>query len=238
MISSEIFYTKFSKEYGQYAENKKAYLSAVNVFILNESDSPLSLVDVGSGDGRRGKEIADSLGIQDITFIDNSDGMNALSKQIPGVSIVNSDISDDNFRIARKYDLVLCLWNVLGHIVTAEKRKIAIKNLANLIKDDGRLFIDVNNRHNIFTYGKFAVAKNMVKSLFTLPGKSGNFDLSFKTDSEIIKTKVHIFTPTEIEKLIRSAGLIIEKRQIINYSTGELDTHFWNGQLVYKIKRQ
>ncbi len=61
MYSSDIFYTKFASLYTDYATNRVKYLSAVDSFIKNELRIPLepnsSLIDIGSGDGKRAKKI-------------------------------------------------------------------------------------------------------------------------------------------------------------------------------------
>jgi len=139
MYSSETFYSRFAKSYAQYATTKQAYLSSVNTFIKQEAGTVKTMVDVGSGDGKRSKEIANLLGIDNFTLIDNSDGMINLSKNIPGATILKDDISNTEFKLENKYDVVLCLWNVLGHIVF-DRRVTALKNLASLVNDKGLSF--------------------------------------------------------------------------------------------------
>jgi len=53
-----------------------------------------------------------------------------------------------------------------------------------------------------------------------------------------IETTVHIFNPFEIEKLIKLAGLKIEKRKIINYRSGKICKTIFGGQLVYKLSKK
>ncbi|MEI6553138.1 MAG: class I SAM-dependent methyltransferase [bacterium] len=233
--SSDVFYTQFAQTYAQYAFGKKDYITAVNRFICKESISPSNILDVGSGDGKRAKTIADAIGVKNITLVDNSEGMVLLSKKITDATVIYADITRRDFDFKKKYDLVLCLWNVFGHIATENERIIAMKNLGNLLSDGGVLFIDVNNRYNSTHYGKFSVFRNLLKDLFLSKDKTGNFDLSFKADTGNITTKVHIFNPKEIEYLIKSAGLTVEKRIILNYKTGTVEENFWKGQLVYKI---
>src|SRR3989344_5803927 len=174
MYSSETFYSRFAKSYAQYATTKQAYLSSVNTFIKQEAGTVKTMVDVGSGDGKRSKEIANLLGIDNFTLIDNSDGMVNLSKNIPGATILKDDISNAEFKLENKYDVVLCLWNVLSHIVF-DRRVTALKNLASLVNDKGFIFLDVNNRYNAVHYGIKATLKNIcnpneTKHLFKLAG--------------------------------------------------------------------
>jgi 2-polyprenyl-3-methyl-5-hydroxy-6-metoxy-1,4-benzoquinol methylase len=237
IFTSEKFYTLFASSYHDYSFNKKGYLSAVNKFIQEEVLSPKSMIDVGTGNGRRGRHIGDLLGIEKITLVDNSKGMIALAEKIHGVDVIFADISDPKFKTERKYDLVSFLWNVLGHI-PSENRITALTNLVKLANDSKQIFIDVNNRYNISHYGFFAVVKNLLKDIFSSNKINGDFNLKVMTADGEIETTVHIFNPFEIEKLIKSAGLKIEKKRIINYRSGKICKTFWGGQLVYKLSKK
>ena len=236
MHSSDQFYTQFAKSYAQYAVGRQFYLSAVNNFIKQETGTVETMVDVGSGDGKRSRQISELLNIKNITLIDNSEGMIDLAQNIPGVFIMKMDISSTESKSDKKYDLVLCLWNVLGHI-TADKRKIALRNIASLVNNNGIIFLDVNNRYNIANYGIKSVFKNILKDIFIPKKSNGDFDLKIDIDGTRINTIVHIFRPIEIENLLKSAGLHISKRKIIDYKTGKIKDYFWQGQLVYKLTK-
>ena len=236
MYSSETFYSLFAKSYAQYATKRQAYLSSVNNFIKREAGTVKTMVDVGSGDGKRSKEIANLLGIDNFTLIDNSEGMVNLSKNIPGATILKNDISNTEFKLENKYDVVLCLWNVLGHIVF-NRRVTALKNLASLVNDKGFIFLDVNNRYNAVHYGIKATLKNIYKDILIPRISNGDFELNINTDQEPINTIVHIFNPNETKRLFRSAGLKVLKTEIINYKTGDEENNFWSGQLVYKLAK-
>jgi len=237
MHSSDIFYTKFANFYADYAASKAKYLSAVDDFIITEIGLPDNIIDIGSGDGKRAKQIADILGIKDLTFLDNSAGMIDLANKIRGVKIIQANIADSNFRADREYKTVLCLWNVFGHIPSAESRKIALNNLVKLTANDGLIFLDVNNRYNLLQYGVKSAFKNIFKDILLPKDLNGDFKLKFNIAGELIQTNVHIFNPFEIQHLIKSAGLKILKRQIINYKSGEKDKNIFEGQLVYKLSK-
>jgi len=237
IFTSEKFYTLFASSYCDYSLNKIVYISAVNKFIQEEALSLKSMVDVGSGDGKRGRLIGDILGIEKITLIDNSEGMIALANNIEKADVVFEDISSLRFENKNKYDLVSLLWNVLGHI-SSEGRIITLMNLAKLVNDGKSIFIDVNNRYNISHYGFPAVVKNILKDIFLSNKTNGDFNLKVITVNGEIETTVHIFNPFEIEKLIKLAGLKIEKRKIINYRSGKICKTIFGGQLVYKLSKK
>lgn len=236
ILSSEKFYTLFANFYRDYSHNRRDYISAVNRFIYTEVSSPKSMIDIGSGDGIRGKDIGDSLGVKRITLVDNSDGMIALAKKVQGSDVILADISDQNFQIDIKYDLVTVLWNVLGH-VPLENRTTALINISKLINDGGSIFIDVNNRYNVSHYGIIAVLMNIFKDIFQPSKLNGDFTCKILTPIGEIGTIGHIFNLFEIEKLFKTADLKIEKRKIINYRSGKICKTFLGGQLVYKLSK-
>ncbi len=236
MYSSEAFYTHFAKSYANYAANKKRYLDAVNSFIVSEAGSAKTMIDVGSGDGKRTLEISNFTKIQDFTLLDDSHGMIALAQNIPGAKIVEADISYEKFFLEQKFDTVLCLWNVLGHI-KSDARETALKNIASLVAKEGAIFLDVNNRYNAAHYGFKAAIKNILKDIFFPSKTNGDFNLNVKTEQGEIHTQVHIFSPFEMDYLLKSAGLKIIKKKYIDYKSGENRKSFWGGQLVYKLKK-
>ena len=112
---------------------------------------------------------------------------------------------------------------------------VALKNIAGLMSGDGILFLDVNNRYNVTHYGLMSVLRNIIKDIFISDDSNGDFDLNFNTEKGQIHTKVHIFSPSEIESLVKTAGFVILKRKIINYKTGRKSSSVLGGQLVYKL---
>ena len=47
-----------------------------------------------------------------------------------------------------RFDVITCLWNVLGSVVDSDRRLRALKKMGSLLTEHGRLFVDVNNRYN------------------------------------------------------------------------------------------
>lgn len=238
MQPSKTFYTRFAGSYSGYAAQKESYIHSVDNFIRDEAGfSSGAVIDVGAGDGKRGKRLANSLGASEIVFVDNSEGMVQILKDIPGASVVSADISQIHFSHESTYETVLCLWNVLGH-VPYQGRATALKNLSSLVGENGHIFLNVNNRYNKAQYGIRSVMKNIFKDIFVRSRSNGDFPLKVMTDEGEFSTNVHIFSPFEVERMIKKAGLKIVKRKCIDYRTGEYRNALWKGQLVYKLKKQ
>lgn len=237
MENSKDFYNKFSTYYSSYANSKFAYIKAVDDFIISNSNYFMEIVDLGSGDGCRAQGLSKILEAKKLTLIDNSVGMIQKCKSIGNVDVLYADISNDYFEHNYQYDTALCLWNVLGHVFDSNKRLIALKNIKSLVKDSGFIYLDVNNRYNVSQYGLLSVIKNICKDVTSHSGENGNFSLRMVFNGSVFTTKVHIFSHAEIEELIKLAGLKIEKKLVINYSTGKLCMTLFGGQLVYKLSK-
>jgi len=234
MLNSNDFYSLFASTYQEYADMRKEYLDAVDAFVLREADHRAkSLVDVGAGDGRRALHIANELGINDITLIDNSPGMFSLVPTDQKVHLLCKDITDSSIAESIRADVVLWLWNVLGHIPEPGLLS-TLTNIRTLTREGGVVFVDVNNRCNISQYGLVA-ARNYIRDIFLRSG--GNFVLTIETESGNVTTNVHIFSKREIEAAFRMAGFKIEKRAYIDYKTGALKRTQFQGQLVYKLRK-
>ena len=97
----------------------------------------------------------------------------------------------------------------------------------------GGVFIyDVNNRYNIAHYGFESVSKNITNDRFDDDNK-GWFDLATGAN----KTKVYIHSPFDIEHYLKPTNLILEETVYIDYSTGVKKSNFFEGQLVYKLRK-
>ena len=238
MDSSE-FYAEFAPWYGAYAQTKWTYIQSVNNFIEGKIKDVLTIIDIGAGDGSRLQKILIGLNKSvKATAVDDSDGMvDLLKKDATGIEVFKGDIASSEFHLSGKYDAVLCLCNVLGHIADKEGRLMALKNMANLLEDNGSLFLDVNNRYNIAQYGFKSVLVNLAKDIFSPNARNGNFILNVPAGNRRISTTVHIFSPGEMEGLLRATGLKVVQRKIIHYQTGRQMNTIWSGQLAYQLAK-
>lgn len=235
MESSE-FYAEFAPWYREYALKREAYLRSVDNFISADANGKRSIIDIGAGDGTRLQKILATMdGSVGAVAVDDSDGMVALLQKIPNLKVLKADIASPEFRHIGKYEIVLCLWNVIGHVTTEKERMVALKHMTDLLEDDGIIFLDVNNRYNVVQYGLGSVLMNIMKDIFSRGRRNGDFALTMKVGGKKIGTVVHLFSPIEIEKLINAAGLKVVQRWIINYETGRRVDNVWSGQLMYKL---
>lgn len=151
MTSSKQTYNQLAPHFRDYSKKRKTYLKSINQIILKHSPiQPQSVLDIGSGDGLRALKLFQKMNGQNLTLIDNSSHMITQAKllQSSSISAIQADISDPaiTHKLKGQFDVILCLWNVLGHIPSTEKRITSLKNIKSLLSPDGQIFLDVNNR--------------------------------------------------------------------------------------------
>ncbi len=241
---SKILYNKLSQHYRRYSNKRKPYLETIDKLIINNlSDvKKVDILDVGCGDGVRGTNIFKATNGNSLTMIDNSPKMIKLAKQFSNqkIKVVHLDITNWNTLALKnnRYNVILCLWNVLGHIPTGKLRLQSLLNMKKLLKHNGMIFIDLSNRYNIKYYGKITVLKNIIKDMLTPSSNNGDFSYKLVIDDSIqLKTTSHFFNPFEAEHLFKETKLKIKNKYFVNYQNGNLEKFFWQGHLFYILSK-
>lgn len=230
MINSKEIYNKAAENYSDISAKRNNYNNRINEIIIENAGSPKSYLDVGCGDGERSLLIFKNVGAKTAVFIDDSEEMINKNKTSDIVNVIKSSVLD--FNSDRRFDLITCLWNVLGHIEKFEDREKALFIMKNHLTEKGKIILDVNNRYNVKNYGFVNILKNYWKDL--LKKDSGWFEFNY----ENYKSKVYIHNLKEIKELVINSGLIIEKMLFVNYKTGELMKNSYAGQIVAILKRK
>jgi SAM-dependent methyltransferase len=143
--------------------------------------------------------------------------------------------AEDLHLLAPEFDVILCLWNVLGHVFPASARVEVLRQFARLLSPRGRIFIDVHNRYNARQYGTLLTTLRFLHD--RLSGRdNGDVQVSWGAGETRCLTKGHVFTRREIESLYRSASLKIENRLVIDRSTGQQCRWSTQGHLLYVLR--
>ena len=239
MIRSEIIYDRLASYFSLFSKRKQLYLNSIDKIILKLANRKGAFIlDVGAGNGIRGNNIFKKLKFKKIVFADSSSKMVYLCRKRFKENVYKLDISSNNISIIQdKFDIIICLWNVLGHIPTHKKRLKALINMRKLLKSDGKIFIDVSNRYNVAYYGWQKVFINMIKDLIFRSENNRDFAYILHVSKLIsIPSSNHFFNPYEMRTLIKKSGLSIFKHLYINYSTGFTENTFLKGSLFYVLK--
>ena len=188
------------------------------------------MLDVGSGDGARASRIAQARSIAELILIEPSVAM----QRGPATTMAAEDLH----MIQREFDVITCLWNVLGHIFPAAGRLAVLRQFARLVSPQGRIFIDVQHRYNMRHYRALSTAFRFLQDRLKWSETNGDVVVTWDVGEVRCKTRGHVFTHREFRSLARAAGLNIERRFVVDYATGEHRRWSIEGHLLYVLSAQ
>jgi SAM-dependent methyltransferase len=238
VVKTETSYDRLAPFYRSYSERRAAYLNAIDRLIIERiSPSAKSLLDVGSGDGLRAARLASTRALSRLVLSDPSEEMAARCRLQPTAEVwpvAAEDLPDT----AESFDIITCLWNVMGLIANSAKRVEALRKMCSLLSTEGQLFLDVNNRYNARAYGWWPTCGRALYDLFHPSETNGDVSFTWQVGDRSISSRGHVFTPGEMKGLIASAGLKVKRRYIVDYQTGAERRFVFEGQLFYEFVRK
>lgn len=230
-------YDALAPQYREYARQRSAYLAAVDSFVLeNLPAGAARLLDAGAGDGVRGMDLARRAGISRVVQCEPSVAMAARCRALGPAAVWQCPMAEIP-TTAERFEVILCLWNVLGHVPSGGGRIAALARLRQLLADDGVIFLDVNNRHNAAAYGWARVCGRIVVDTLAPRERRGDASFEWRIGGQTYPAMGHLFAPAEIEGLIARAGLTVRAKAAIDYATGARSRWALKGQLVFMAGR-
>ena len=227
-------YDRLAPVYALVAAERKAYLDAVDRLIVAEiPPGSRSMLDVGAADGAHAWGIARAAGVQDLVLLEPSAAMRS---HCPAEATVWAMRAEDLHRQQGSFDVITCLWNVLGHIFPPAARVEVLRQLGRLGSPAGKIFIDVNHRYNARHYGTLATALRFLRDRVAPGVRNGDVTVTWNIEGQPCVTSGHVFTQAEFASLARAAGLTIEKRFVIDYASGQVRRRSWEGHLLYVLR--
>lgn len=226
-------YDRIASVFADLSEQRRNYLSAIEGLVAASiPPGSRSLLDVGAGDGSRSRRIAQSCGISELVLLEPSVAM-----QPSGVADAQiwTMRAEDLHLVETRFDVILCLWNVLGHIFPAASRTEVLRQFARLLSPRGKAFVDVNHRYNARHYGALPTAMRFLRDTLLWSEENGDVEVNWTQFAAMCTTMGHVFTHKEVRSLIRAAGLNIERKFVVNYATGQQRRWDFEGQLLYVL---
>ena len=237
IVSAVAAYDEFAPYYQLYSQARSSYLRKIEDIVISRAASVRSLLDAGAGDGIRSLRIGNGVSASKVVLIEPSAGMRAQFARAQGTDGVEvwpfsiAEMPND----APQFELIVCLWNVLGHIHEAQERLLALSKLRTLLSPGAMLFLDVHHRYNGASYGWTKTFYRMVHDFFIRSGKNGDVLVSWQAGQRTIRTQGHVFTNAEMQQLFRSAGLRVVRRWVVNYENGAECRLPIFGHLLYQL---
>jgi SAM-dependent methyltransferase len=239
MPGLEKSYDKLAQHFRSYSEVRAAYLGAIDRLILwRVPAGATSLLDVGSGDGVRAARLAARCSVSRLILSDPSEEMASRCRLLEGVTNVWRVAAEELPNAGERFDIITCLWNVLGLVSDTALRVEALRRMRTLLSPGGRIFLDVNNRYNARAYGRLRTAGRVLYDLLRPSDANGDVSFNWRVGGELIETRGHVFRPGEMKRLIEGAGLKVALRRVVDYETGEVRKSAFAGQLFYELAKK
>jgi 2-polyprenyl-3-methyl-5-hydroxy-6-metoxy-1,4-benzoquinol methylase len=227
-------YDQVAPVYERLAQQRAAYLDAIDRLVIGEIPyGSRSLLDVGAGNGARAARIAAAAGLRDLVLVEPSGVMRS---RCPAQAEIWAMRAEDLHRRQGSFDVITCLWNVLGHVLPAASRLEALRQFARLVPPAGRIFIDLNHRYNARHYGLLATAARYLRDRVSPDDANGDVTVTWNIEGRLVSTAGHVFTHREFALLSATAGLRIEKRFVVDYASGQLRRRSFRGHLLYVLR--
>lgn len=230
-------YDVLAPHYRDYAAARAAYLDAVDRLVIERiPQGASSMLDVGAGDGSRSVRIGKARGIATLVLAEPCQEMLTQGQGLEGVEVW-SVAAEELPETDRRFDVITCLWNVLGHVPNHDCRVQALRKMGGLLTNQGRLFLDVNNRHNARAYGMWRVFGRIAYDAMFPRNTKGDAYYTVRAGDAEVCAMGHLFHPGEMQRLFLAAGLDVRGRSVIDYRTGQRHKTPWEGQLFYELGR-
>lgn len=231
-------FDSIARMYDAKSSARACYLSTIDMLIRDElqgSESGESLVlDVGCGTGTRAQSIFSSIPWARVYGIDVSPEMVKIAREKNFERVVQSDMRQipfpDNY-----FDVVTCLFNVMGYLPTPQERMRAFKEVKRVLKPEGLFFVDFMNRWHLgenvnFKRSIWAAVGLYVKSLFSGLENAGNIFFKLPLNNGQLEGFVHGFSLPEIRSLLKECEFDELQMSVVGYDTGKLKHRKWQGQ--------
>ena len=226
-------YDQLASRYAELSRRREPYLRAVESCIQQRVPSgSRSMLDIGAGDGTRALRIAAASAIKHVILLEPSAGMARLVSQESEVWPIRAE-ELDSAALSERFDVITCLWNVLGHVRREESRARAVANIARMLSPEGKFFLDVNHRYNVRAYGVPQTAARWIGDKIIDGETRGDVTANWRTGESTISTHGHVFTDGEVMRLAQAAGLALDERIVIDYEDGRVRRWSILGNLLY-----
>jgi SAM-dependent methyltransferase len=233
MLDPVAAYDRMGPVFARIAEKRKSYLDSIDQLVISGIPSgSRSMLDVGSGDGGRARRIAQARDIAELVLVEPSVAMQGNSCD----SKLRTMRAEELHLEKAEYDVITCLWNVLGHIFPSTSRLEVLRQFARLTSSHGRIFIDVQHRYNVRHYGAIPTVLRFLRDRLRWKETNGDVVIAWDVDEVRCTTRGHVFTHSEFRSLAQAAGLNIETRFVVDYATGERRPWSIEGHLLYVLR--
>jgi SAM-dependent methyltransferase len=229
-------YDALAPEFSRISGRRRAYLDAIERLVVSHiPQGSRSLLEIGAGDATRSFRIIEAAGFKEFVLLEPSEAMRSTwPPETPAWPIRAEDLHRKN----GAFDVITCLWNVLGHIFPEASRVEVLRQCARLLNPRGLLLLDVNHRYNASQYGYVATFLRFLYDQLSPHENNGDVTSAWEVNGGVYATRGHVFTDVEFRRIAGQAGLLIKSVFAVDYKTGLIRRSKYAGSLLYVLERR
>lgn len=194
-------------------------------FLLQRFQKPGRMVDLGCGTGRLVVSFAER-GF-DVTGVDLSDHMLRVCEQKRkdlnlSFHLQKANICDLAALEAKSFDYSVCMFSTLGMVVGVENREATLREIHRITRPGGAFALHLHNKwFNIFDpQGRQWLLSDLVRRWRGAADHGDKIQASYRG---IPNLRLHLFTPSEIKRMLISSGFrLVELFPISSDQSGKL----------------
>ena len=229
-------YDELAPFYVEYARTRATYCGAIDRYVREWAPSATgAMLDIGSGDGGRAVRLAAALSVSRLVLSDLSPAMAGQCRAHAGAEVWPIG-AEDLPAGTGEFDLVTCLWNVLGSVANTARRVESLRRMSARLSPGGRILLDVHNRYNAATAGVGRVLARVVCDTVRPSESNGSVAVTWRVGGQLIAARGYLFTPREMSRIFDDAGLVVVRQAFVDYDTGMLRGP-WTGQMLFAVER-
>lgn len=147
----------YDKVIGDFSDTSEYLNRTLKKFFIRGKDKP-SLLELGCGTGNNLINLKDRFSL---TGIDTSSKMlSAAKKKITDAEFYLRDIR--SFSFGKKFDIVLCLYDTINHLIRFGEWKKLFRNVSGHLKDSGIFIFDINT---LYKLNNFAAVSPLINNI-------------------------------------------------------------------------
>jgi len=174
------------------------------------------VLDVGGGAGRYAVWLAERG--YDVTLVDPSQGQREFAREkvdergvADRVTVREGDVRDLEFADGA-FDATLCLGGPLSHVLDADERDTAVREIRRVTRVGSPVFVSVMGRLHLLLLNLIATDRDSRRfDLLPELAVSGDYDADLLDGRESRFVETHFFRAGELEVLLTEAGLVVEE---------------------------
>lgn len=216
----ESAYDFVAKFYDTVTGNSKDSSDYVLSKIKRYNNKAASILELGCGTGNILKELHKDF---DVTGVDISKGMLKIAKKkIPKGKFYLQDIR--NFRIDKKFDVILCLYDTINHLTLFNDWKKIFTNVYEHLNNNGLFIFDINTLYKLDGMSFISPVVNKFNSNYLLidvnriSGNLFNWNLKIFESKNKSNFKLHETNIKEasfnIEKIVRELSKLFMLKRV------------------------